>query len=428
MSESSTPLNSDILISILSLSLPKAATSIMATCRFLYHEGAKVVLQQPVVLDGSEQRALSLLRFLQAENLSRCSYVRALQIFTDPVPESVAKTLVDIVPRMSNLVRLWLRGEISFVVYPYLLPAFASLRSVKVLMIVDVGARSCEMIRTLQSELVVASILYQWAGQFGTGISPAQSFIASRHPLQLLQRSASTLQELMCGFWCDAYTETGALIPPPEIIYPEVRRLILSKNSALSPIPYIRALPNLTHLNAESHHDVLMEYGQLGISRTQRQKNLMVQSLIASNGNRLTDDGEPPVWKHIKSYVGPVSDLWALGIAFPIPRLSITDVPGVRSPLALTEVLACARPTHLTITFENQPFTSVLQSDALSALRSGGASGLTSLGLVFDLMAGDVDRNLDIGQTLVSSTLDLSQHLHTLRSMAADLESSVGRY
>ncbi|KAI1789217.1 hypothetical protein LXA43DRAFT_948827 [Ganoderma leucocontextum] len=393
---SSTPLNGDILLSILSVCPPKSATSIMATCRFLYHEGAKVLLQQPVALDGSEQYDLALLRFIQAEDLSRCSYVRALRILTDPIAEAVAKILVHIVPRMSNLERLCLRGEQSLKVYPYLLPAFASLRSVKILVVCEVGAQSCELVRTLQSELVIASILFNPTAQFGT--DQGQSFATSRHPLHLLRRSASTLRELMCGFWCDAFTETPeTLIPLPEVIYPEVRSLILCNNAAPNPIPYIQALPNLTRLRAESNPIIVG--AQLGVCRIQRQLNLMLQDLT-DDGQALTDSGEPLVWKHIQSYNGPLSDLWALGITFPIPRLSLTDVPGARSPLALTEVLAYARPIHLMLTFEDQPFTAVLRSDFLSALSTEDASGLRSLGLVIDLMAGDVDSNLDVGQTL----------------------------
>ena len=54
----------DTLLAILSLSPPKTATSMMETCRFLYHEGAKVILQQPVHLSRPENEILALLRII----------------------------------------------------------------------------------------------------------------------------------------------------------------------------------------------------------------------------------------------------------------------------------------------------------------------------------------------------------------------------
>ncbi|PIL30103.1 hypothetical protein GSI_07755 [Ganoderma sinense ZZ0214-1] len=332
---------------------------------------------------------------------------------------------------MSNLERLCLRAEQSFTAYPYLLPAFASLQTIKVLTIADVGVWSCEMVRTLQSELLIASILFQ---PTGPDVDPSESFVPSRHPLQLLQRSASTLRELMCGFWCDAYTESEGLLHAPETIYPEVRSLTLCNNVAPSPIPYIHALPNLTRLASESHRTIIGEYVQLGVSHAQRQMNIMLQKLA------LTDDGEgvvefeddepgPLVWKDIQSYNGPLSDLWALGLTFPIPRLAVKDVPGVRTPRALTEVLASARPAHLMLVYEDQPFSSVLQSDFLDALRSEGAAGLRFLGLTIDVMAGDVDRDLDVGQALadieaVMSGLQLRDVQLVLRDITPEEDPS----
>ena len=403
MSESSTTLNSDILLSIFSISTMKAATSIMGTCRFLYHEGAKIVLQQPVTLKGPEQIILSLLRFVQAENLSRCSYVRTLEIFTDPVSESAAKIMLEIVPRMSNLVRLSISAEQSFMAYPYLLPTFASLRSIKFLVAINVGAQSCEMVRALQSELITANIIYP-AGGFD---DPSQFFVPSRHPLQLLQRSASTLQELICALWSDGCTLAlipEALLAHPAAIYPEVHTLLLRDSTGPSPIPYIQALPNLTRLLADSHYTLVGELAHLSIAPTNRQLNLMLQN---DEGGRLSefDKADDFVWKHIQSYHGPLTDLWALGTTFRIPRLTVSDVPDIRSPHALTEVLAYARPEHLMILFEDQQFTSVLESDLLGALESKGASGLRSLRMMFDLMASDVDENIDVGQALVSSAV-----------------------
>ena len=184
-------------------------------------------------------------------------------------------------------------------------------------------------------------------------------------------------------------------------VYPNVTDLVLHINNPPSATPYVGAFnPNLTHLRMEDKRTVFEETLQFSLSVIRRSFELMAQDQV---GHSLAGYGEPYAWKNIQTYTGALADLWALGVTCPIYRLIPTDVPGVRHPRALTEVLASARPIHLTITLENQPLTNVLDSELLDALCSDGASGLSSLRLVIDLMVGDVDKDIDIGHTLVSS-------------------------
>ncbi|PIL30124.1 hypothetical protein GSI_07701 [Ganoderma sinense ZZ0214-1] len=368
----------DIMLAILSHSPPKTATSIMETCRFLYHEGAKVILQKDVFIDGRGEAVPPMVRFIQAEDLSRCSYVRNLWIFFVTLPEAVARALAVIVPRMCNLVNLslcivWQR---LFDVYPYLLPAFASLRSVKNLM-VRVG--SYDLFRLIQSELVTANILSMTNNQPGTGQLPSS---VSCHPVYLLQRSASTLQELICS-------DIKTVGRPPRIIYPNVHKFALQGNEVPFLPPYITAFPNLVHLSMTGHCPLIG-----GLPRPPLSQN---QTQTTTTPHGLTKD--PLVWKHIQTYTGTLSNLHAVGITFPIPRLYLEALPGAPYIPALTEVLAHVQPVHLTITYEDQPFSHVPASpDLLAALRSDGASRLQSLALRIDLMAADVDSNFDVGQ------------------------------
>ena len=83
-------LNDDIVLFILSLSPLPAATAMMATCHFLYHEGAKIILRDtPMSFDegSSEKKVLSLLRFIQAEHGSRCSHIRTLHVMMTSMPD-----------------------------------------------------------------------------------------------------------------------------------------------------------------------------------------------------------------------------------------------------------------------------------------------------------------------------------------------------
>ena len=59
-----------------------------------------------MLIDASDEKILSLLRFLQAEDLSRCSYVRSLSVLIPTVSEAVANALMALVPRMCKLVDL----------------------------------------------------------------------------------------------------------------------------------------------------------------------------------------------------------------------------------------------------------------------------------------------------------------------------------
>ena len=356
----------------------------MATCSFLYHEGAKVILRDPVILSGSEEKVLALLRFIQAEGFSRCSYVRSLFIDMDIMPESVAQILADLVPRMSELCCLCLNRdpERMFESYPYLLPTFAGLRCLKTLWITVLGERCLEMTRTLQSELVVANIR----------LPPIElldlSAHAASHPILTLKQSAASLTHLFCQCLFDASGELT--FSPPEVVYPKLRTLRLYDQFPLNPIPFIKSFPNLVSFHMESApHREGMDTGSF---RVQREVNLGLQ--------HSSQDGQVFRWKHLQEFTGHLGYLWTLGLACSIPRLFLEDTPALRPSSALTDVLAYAQSTHLTIVFENHSLTDVLRGGLLDALRSDGASGLRTLTFVVDLMADD--RNLDIGHALVS--------------------------
>ena len=393
-------MNMDILLSILSRSPPKTATAMMATCHFLYHEGAKYILRQPISLAGSEREVLSLLQFIQAEDLSRCSYVLdlSISISISITSEAIANALSVVVPRMTNITVLHLDGEHLFRMFPFLLPIFASIRSLKTLTLSEARHGSCELVRTLQSQLVVANILFSY------------DFIAPIHPLHLLWRSASTLQEMKCAFRSEAEASFKAAISSP-IIYPNVRNLVLHNRGHVPCItPYIQAFPNLVHLRMERDYSLLEDFPGLGIPPSRRM-NMMFQ------GRTVT--GQPLVWKHIQTYCGILPILWALHIPFPIPRLyltrtTFTTISASGAPLRLTEVLASARPVHLSISFEDRPFSASVCPGFLAALASEGAARLQSLTVAIELMAADVDSSFDVGVFWVS----LNSHFSTLAAFS----------
>ena len=392
----------------MAISSPKTATSIMATCRLLYHDGAKVILQSPVELDGSEKEALAVLRFVQAENLSRCPYVRGLHIVMDTVPPSVAKILANIVPRLTGLERLALVGEQIFVSYPHLLSLFASLRSVKTLLVIDAGARCCQLIRTLRSRLVSAKI------HFEREQAAMLSLASSTHPILLLEKSAATLESLSCGFLGNP--DPTLTFFPPKTTYPRLRCLTLSHTAYPDPVPFIRAAPNLVHLALESSLLTSLAPSSFHMQIVGMQRAMTLELQGDAQALPFPMPVEPGAggaggaacrWAHLQTFAGRVVDLWMLGLACRIPELLLTDAPAVRPPRALTEALEHARPRHLQLFFTGQPLTDVLGAgcDFRAALKSKGAAGVTRLVVQLEVMPED--REMDVGRALVSEAFEL---------------------
>ena len=382
------------------MSPPRTATSIMATCSFLYHEGAKIILRDPVELKGSEEEALAVLHFVQAEDLSRCAYVRRLDLVMLPaVPQSVAQNLANLVPRMTGLKWLTLGdSEKMFETYSYVLPVFAGLRSLKSLVATSVGERTVEMIQTLQSRLTFASVHFPLtAPPLG---SPLVGLVASG-PIPLLQGSVSTLNNLLCG--CPVHTSAERALSRSDswpgdlnVIYPHVRSLQLCRKFPPNPMPLIKAFPNVTRLRVV--YEGGLDDSMLESYWSNRMLNLSLQQPSTPRA------GQPFGWRHLQQYTGHPADLWALGLACRITQLTLRGTPSARSPFIFTDVLAYAQPTDLTVSFEGHSLTDVLAGGFLAALQSElGTSRLRCLALVIDLTAADC--NVDFGHDMVSASI-----------------------
>ncbi|KAI1790248.1 hypothetical protein LXA43DRAFT_1182628 [Ganoderma leucocontextum] len=380
-------LNDDVLLSVLSRSSRQTAASMMATCHFLYHEGAKVILRDwPVAFDSiaSEHKALSLLRFIQAEHFSRCSYVRKLYVSMQPMPAAIAQSLAGLVPRMTSLISLFLNIEQALESHRSLLSGFASLRSVKDL-VVNGSERSCELIQSLQSQLVSVQLYFS---PYSPGSGQRLYLNAAFHPLIMLQRSVLTLKALFCGFWCDM--DPRIFVSLPNVWYPNMHTLTLYEcRNPQGLSPYIKSFPSLAHLIVEENGS-LWDSDYAPLAGFQRNMNLAQQG-TSSTGGTLS-------WKQLHDYTGRLVDLWFLGLSCPISRLRLEDTPTERPPHALTDVLGYARPTELTIAFRRCSLTDILKADFLGALCTGGASGMRRLTFLIELRGKD--RDLDMGRAL----------------------------
>ena len=390
----------------------------MATCNFLYHEGAKIIVRDtPMSFDegASGDKALSLLRFIQAEDLSRCSHIRTLHVMMPSVPEVIANALIQLVPRMTSLKVLFVAIEGALKSHPDLLTAFSSLRNVEKLLVANAGERSLQLLRTIQSPLVEAEISFTSKAAFGIGPGPSSK--DEFHPLVLLQRCAPTLTTLVLGRLVDSNIKL-VFIRPPDVTYPNLHTLILHDCVALTLAPYIKAFPNLTHLcvkyqDADPWGDVLPGAPPppgFGVSQLwQREMNMTLPGrldLPLSGSLSLSGSGSggaPCAWTRLEEYTGPLTDLWTFGLTCRIARLTLDDAPATRTPGALADVLAYARPRELSIVFRRCALTDVLEADFLGALGTGGAAGLRCL--MFSVWVREGDRGVDVGGVLVRTHL-----------------------
>ena len=392
----------------------------MATCHFLYHEGAKSILRDTTMSfeeRTSEKNALSLLRFIQAEDLSRCSYIRTLHVMTPSLPAAIADALIQLVPRMTSLKVLFVAIESAIKSHPDLLPAFSSLKNVENILVANAGKRSLELLRTIQSPLVEAEIYFTSKPTIGR--DPAPSSKDEFHPLVLLQRCAPTLTTLVLGRLVDSNIKL-VFIRPPDVVFPNLHTLVLRDCVALTLAPYIKAFPNLTHLcvryeDADPWGDVLPGAPPppgFGPSQLwQREMNmtlpgrldLPLSGSLSGSGSGSGSGGAPRAWTRLEEYTGPLTDLWTFGLTCRIARLTLDDAPATRTPGALADVLAYARPRELSIVFRRCALTDVLEADFLGALGTGGAAGLRCL--MFSVWVREGDRGVDVGGVLVRTHL-----------------------
>ncbi|EJF58354.1 hypothetical protein DICSQDRAFT_162948 [Dichomitus squalens LYAD-421 SS1] len=375
----------------------------MATCGLLYHEGAKIIIGRGITLKGPEERASSLLRFLAAEDLSRCSYVRALSIEIETIPESVAEGLIPILPRMSSLEFLSATPEKMLEPYPDLFQAFAAIRSLRRLEVIGVGEHSIRLIQALQSKLVSAVLYFSYDTHLRN----------TSHPIQMLEGSASTLEQLTCGGFVDISAEPQLMAltttTASKITYPKMRSLALVNNLVPHPIPYIRSFPNLTHLSIKSLHTVPLDDALGDLVHIRRRLNLIMQEQ--------DEDGDARSWDHLEHFFGRLVDLWALGLTCQIHILSLEDRPGRRVPSALADVLRYARPSELQLSFYGGSLQGVIAADFLMNV---------------DLMAED--RDVDAARILANfETAIAGLQIQQLKLWVADIalsdsEETPGRF
>ncbi|PIL30601.1 hypothetical protein GSI_07302 [Ganoderma sinense ZZ0214-1] len=386
----------DILLHIISLySSAGQAVPLIATCRVLYHEGAKIALKKPVTISGAAQLAL-FLKFLHAENSSRCQHLKQLELGGFRVEAELVQGLLETLPLLVGLQKLRLvNAEELLTSDPAIPTTFAALTSLRDSPLVSVAVDCITDFDDDSAELWDRLTYAEWPNY---------------HPMALLANVSPTLEELQCVA-CSTISDWDVAVPTT--VYPNMRKLSIEIHELPLRIdPFIRAFPNLTNLNVRTQH--CYDHLDLEDLRTSHEGNVGQQ--LASCGT----------WTHLEHFTGALVDLYAIGLTCRIGRITLTD--NVKDELGLdmlATVLRYARPLHLKFRGISYSLLEDSQPGFISMLRSEGASDLVNLDMCINFREEDWDKDWRITvDNLVSALTALRLKFLALRFDTPDLDLS----
>ncbi|KAI0747397.1 hypothetical protein C8Q74DRAFT_1374435 [Fomes fomentarius] len=359
----------------------------MSTCRLLYHEGAKVIIKDPVGLE-TERRLLSFLSFLHAEDdMIRCTYLRRLDLWTLGLSVAAAEALVFSLAHMTALDTLVItHPELTLASHPALPQSLASLRSLKHLTLSHTNTLGYNLLQSSHFSLVTAHI------------SINHSVRDSKfHPVLVMDRHRMSLEELSWEY--DGYHDFHPKPTSGTIAYPRLRRLSITEGQSAhflkGRMPFF---PNLTHL-------------RLLPDRVDRRSPLRREHV---SDWMMRDAAAHGAWLHLEQLTGSLKSISALGLASHIPHLTLEDAGSTQHPDQLTSVLSRALPLNLKIEFVDGHFENAV-SRFSSAMAEPGASALEGIEAVFGVSIEE-QKNVRLSATMegfFSSLLDL-EHLQCL--------------
>ncbi|KAI9068419.1 hypothetical protein FKP32DRAFT_1618713 [Trametes sanguinea] len=456
----------DILLEILAAAETPYAARMMAVSRFLYVEGAKVILRRPIYL-YREKELVKFLAFLDTD-LHRLDFVHTLDIRLHTVNEDVfvkflgalynmpnirslsialhsrtqlhqvlaildmraqnseypglyevlhsltldifgleapsANKLVRALPRMCNLRSLSIAsGDLLLEVHPDLASAFSAITSLKSFQMGYTHDHGISLLQNLRSQLVSVNLNFL---PIGGGLAffdfVSDVELLQLHPVALLAHSQASLEKLDAFGW----TTHSALPPNVDCVYPKMRHLDLEHTSIPLTMPYIRAYPNLTHLRYETSECEMVDSESTALHDHQHRLNVADQ--LASG---LT-------WRCLQDFHGSVVDLYMLGLTCRIERVYLQVVhPKVFYQLAAA--LAHAQPRHLELSnWPGKPTGP--DEETFTIMRGQGASRLESLHFTAGLGQGDEGVDFPV---LMENLKDSLSH-SSLRDLKAKIRLS----
>lgn len=332
------PLTHDVLYMVTTFSERQEVSSLMQTCRFLYHEGAKILLRRTVWLP-SMKPVPSFVDFMAAEGFSRCRHLRGLSItpYDEPfqLVHCAAQALTRLLPRLASfnsLTQLWLTdAEVLLQCSPVLIPAIATIPS---LTRIDLG-----LCGTLVTELLMGLKSKPTSLELGYARAFSQGPFACRegHVLVTLQGVRQSLRTLHVRGFSACPDDTLAVVLKP---YLNLEDLTLERGVHPTLGPYIRACPCLKKLNIETffclEYDGVVDFEDL---TEYRFTNLAYQT-------------EHGTWDKLEQVTGGVYDIYAAGLSCPIEELTMRLGP-CDDPQAIAAILGPTKVDYLTLWTES---------------------------------------------------------------------------
>ncbi|TFK82507.1 hypothetical protein K466DRAFT_655684 [Polyporus arcularius HHB13444] len=388
---STLPLNLDILRQIAWSSDRQTCAALIQSCRFFYQEAAKRVLHDFVNLSYPRDVG-KFVRFLGPQPHARARHVRELRIGVSRLSLKDLRALEGSIAQMDRLESLWIdEGEELFEFCPSLLETLAGLTSLRRLRVCSAGELTWIFLKALKSDLISISLNWMgsdenWFAEQGLDDDDWAVF----HPVPVLAKWRSTLEELTCESWF-----TASDLPVFTDVYPNMRRLTIERDDFPLVAPYIRAYPNLACLSVQTDHVEDIRYPE-DVERLHQHRALNIGSQQAVGG--------PGTWQHLGEYVGSLVDLYLLGPICHISRIAFTTQMTDRHLELLSAVLSCAQPRHLKL--EGDVSLLGHSTHSLPTILLGPASSrLESLVLNVDLKTEGTPLDAGAALTALASTL-----------------------
>ena len=363
----------DVLVAILDTSDLSTVAVCMRTCHTLYCHGAKLLLDDGVVLIKPND-FVSFLQFMQVDEQVRFKHLQSLEIASFPVASEAAMDALHKLIRhplfsIHTLV-LWdaeetletsaLFHETAGDGSPQILSTFSALRHLTV----NVGGRhTSAFIRALRAPLETAHLNLDPPS--GVSFTEPLDYLAGDiDPVTLLRACASSLHTITGTGFFTMFPGDDEVVPA-DVVFPRVHTLDLTYYPSLidsgglieeGALPhtrrYMRAFPNLKRLALSMIPEI---YGpeHPGMDAYFGDTTRPIWRLREENQKELRalqQYGE--AWRGLEEVRGGMNDLYALGLALEVPRVVVEgDVDAWPRKYMLMEVLKDMRPTALTATF-----------------------------------------------------------------------------
>ncbi|KAH9915775.1 uncharacterized protein BXZ73DRAFT_81249 [Epithele typhae] len=405
-------LNLDILVNVINVieNPCQIVRSFMYLNRYFYHEGAKVALQRPIMLDGLDELEL-FLRFVKAEKWTRCRYLRHLCYAVDESDRCgniYVPLVAKFITRCTKLETLRLGSGGALFFDNKVWDACAMLSSLRNLDIY-VYSSLCvsELLQGLKSTLSNVRLRIEEAHEEFQLDLDDDPTLNRLHPITLFANHRDTLESLICEQWYGA-----ELMPTASHVYPKLLRLAIDYVIVRDVARLVRAYPNLRYLRSSTarRHDIVGD---------EEKRQIRGENLNSQTGAGRTS------WPCLQAFSGGIDELYILGLPGRIRRIEFQTVRAgcvlegnaLRNEM-LEEVLAHAQPEHLRLEC-NDVLLGDARSGLIAALRGAGGESLRSLYVEARLVSEDCDYH--------QIFTELATSLHSTRLAVLDLDVRLGK-